>query len=105
MAGLDALTLSFPLAPHVIAVTAPGWDNAGISERRLVSGALELVRRRVAKESAAATPRQEEFPAFVSVDRLFHLAHDWSIQTTVERVAPKSSAFTVSPAVARRGSR
>ena len=96
VAGLDALTLSFPLAPHVIAVTAPGWDNAGITERRLVSGALELVRRRVAKESGAGLPRQEEFPAFVSVDRLFHLAHDWSIQTTVERVAPKSSAFTVS---------
>ena len=96
VAGLDALTLSFPLAPHVIAVTAPGWDSAGITERRLVSGALELVRRRVAKESVAAAPRQEEFPAFVSVERLFHLAHDWSIQTTVERVAPKSRAFTVS---------
>ena len=60
-----------------------------------MSGALELVRRRVA-ESGAGLPRQEEFPAFVSVDRLFHLAHEWTIQTTVERVAPKSSAFTVS---------
>ena len=62
-----------------------------------MSGALELVRRRVAKESGAGTRRgRRNSPPFVSVDRLFHLAHDWTIETTVERVAPKSRAFTVS---------
>src|SRR5262249_29774389 len=92
-AGVEALALSFPLVPHTITVNAPGWDVAGINGRRLVSGALELVRRR--EPSARGAARQEEFPPFVAVSRAFRLAHEWSIETRVERVAPKSSAFTV----------
>ncbi len=94
--ALDALALAFPLPPHVIDVNAPGWDVGGVSERHLVSGALELARRRIVADTSAAPSRQEEFPTFVSVDRLFRLAHDWVIATTVARVAPKSGAFTVS---------
>jgi hypothetical protein len=93
--ALDALALAFPLRPHVIDVSAPGWDVGGVSERHLVSGALELARRRIVAGTSAAASPQEEFPPFVSVDRLFRLAHDWVIETTVARVAPKSSAFTV----------
>jgi hypothetical protein len=92
--GLQGLSLAFPLAPHVIEVSAANWDVSGVNARRLVSGALELVRRRVTQESSTAA-RQGEFPAFVKVTRVFHLAHDWTIDTTVERVAPPSSAFTV----------
>jgi hypothetical protein len=92
--GLEGLALAFPLAPHVIDVSAVGWDVSGVNARRLVSGALELVRRRAAQESSSAA-RQEEFPPFVRVTRIFRLAHDWTIDTVVERVAPPSSAFTV----------
>jgi hypothetical protein len=92
--GLQGLALAFPMAPHVIDVSAPGWDVSGVNARRLVSGALELVRRRAAPESGGGA-RQEEFPPFVSVTRTFHLAHDWTIATRVERVAPPTSAFTV----------
>jgi hypothetical protein len=92
--GLEGLALAFPLAPHVIDVSAAGWDVSGVNARRLVSGALELVRRRAVQESGS-TARQAEFPPFVRITRIFHLAHDWTIDTTVERVAPPSSAFTV----------
>lgn len=92
--GLEGLTLAFPLAPHIVEVSAPGWDVSGVNARQLVSGALELVRQRAAQESSAGT-RQEEFPPFVKVTRVFRLAHDWTIDTSVERVAPASSAFTV----------
>jgi hypothetical protein len=92
--GLEGLALAFPLAPHVIDVSAAGWDVSGVNARRLVSGALELVRRRAAPESGGGA-RQEELPPFVGVTRVFRLAHDWTIDTTVERVAPPSSAFTV----------
>ncbi|HVH84109.1 MAG TPA: hypothetical protein VM713_07325, partial [Steroidobacteraceae bacterium] len=92
--GLEGLALAFPLAPHVIDVSAAGWDVSGVTARRLVSGALELVRRRAAQESGGAA-RQEEFPPFVRVTRIFRLAHDWTIDTVIERVAPPSSAFTV----------
>jgi hypothetical protein len=92
--GLQGLALAFPLAPHVIDVSAAGWDVSGVNAGHLVSGALELVRRRTAPESGS-TARQEEFPPFVKITRMFRLAHDWTIDTTVERVAPPSSAFTV----------
>jgi hypothetical protein len=92
--GLEGLALAFPLAPHVIDVSAAGWDVSGVSAQRLVSGALELVRRRASQESSGAT-RQEEFPPFVRVTRIFRLAHDWTIDTVVARVAPPSNAFTV----------
>ena len=94
LGGIDGVVLAFPLAPQLIDVSAEGWDITGVTGRRLVSGALQLVRHHAA---SAAVPggRQEEFPPFVSVDRLFHLAHDWTIDTTVARIAPKSSAFTV----------
>jgi hypothetical protein len=95
LAGLDALSLTFLLVPHVIDVNAPGWDAGGLSERHLLAGALQLARRRQATAAAAAT-RQEEFPPFVDLERLFHLGHDWTVDTTVMRVAPKSAAFTVS---------
>jgi hypothetical protein len=31
----------------------------------------------------------------VVVDRLFHLSHDWTVDTNITRVAPKSAPFTV----------
>jgi hypothetical protein len=94
LGGLEGLALAFPLTPHVIDVSAAGWDVSGVNARRLVSGALGLVRRRAAQESGGGQ-RQEEFPPFVRVTRTFHLAHDWTIDTSVERVAPPSTAFTV----------
>jgi len=92
--GIEGLTLAFPLAPHAIEVSAPGWEVSGVNERRLVSGALELVRRHAAQEGAGAA-RQTEFPPFVRVRRLFHLGHEWTIATQVTRVAPPAGAFTV----------
>jgi hypothetical protein len=92
-AGVETLTLAFPLAPHVITANAPGWDVAGIQGRRLVSGALELARRR-SSAGAAGGARQDEFPPFVAVTRTFTLAHTWTIATEVARVAPQSAAFT-----------
>lgn len=92
--GLQGLALAFPLAPHIISVSATGWDVSGVNARRLVSGALELVRRHTAQESGSAA-HQGEFPPFVNVRRVVHLAHDWTIDTTVERLAPTSTAFTV----------
>lgn len=93
MARVDALSIAFPARPRLIDVSTPDYDVGGIAERHLTSGALELVRRRAAGVSAPS--RQEEFPPFVDVDRLFHLAHQWTVDTTVTRIAPRAAAFTV----------
>ncbi|HEY1873179.1 MAG TPA: hypothetical protein VGG67_02135 [Steroidobacteraceae bacterium] len=95
LGNVDAVSLAFPARPHLIDVHVTDWDAGGIADRHLMSGALELVRKRVVGATSADSARQEEFPSFVVVDRLFHLAHDWTVDTSVTRVAPKSAPFTV----------
>jgi hypothetical protein len=96
LGDIDALSLAFPVRPHVIDVHITDWDAGGVADRHLVSGALELVRKRTGGASkATSASRQEEFPPFVVVDRLFHLSHDWTVDTNITRVAPKSAPFTV----------
>ena len=93
----DTLHLAFPLMPRTISVDAAGWDVAGVNAGRLVSGALDLTRQPRAGP-AATTPNPaagEAFPVFVRVVRNFRLDLDWSVATTVQRVAPESAAFTV----------
>jgi hypothetical protein len=96
LGDIDAVSLAFPVRPHVIDVHVSDWDAGGVADRHLMSGALELVRKRVAAAHAASATRPEEFPPFVAVDRLFHLSHDWTVDTNVTRVAPKSAPFTIS---------
>ena len=96
LGGIDAVSLAFPARPHVIDVHVSDWDAGGVADRHLMSGALELVRKRVVgATNATSAARQEEFPPFVVVDRLFHLSHDWTVDTNITRVAPKSAAFTI----------
>jgi len=93
----DSVHLAFPLVPRTIWVDAVGWDVAGVNAGRLISGALDLTRQPRAG-SAASSPDAaagEAFPAFVRVVRNFRLDLDWSVATTVQRVAPESAAFTV----------
>ncbi len=93
----DSVHLAFPLVPRTVSVDAAGWDVAGVNAGRLVSGALDLTRQ-PRTGSVATTPNPaagEAFPAFVRVVRNFRLDLDWSVETTVQRVAPESAAFTV----------
>jgi len=93
----DSVHLAFPLAPRTISVDAVGWDAAGVNAGRLVSGAVDLTRQ--ARAGSPATTLNsalgEAFPVFVRVVRNFHLDLDWSVTTTVQRVAPESGALTV----------
>ncbi|MCS6947298.1 MAG: hypothetical protein NZM12_06755, partial [Steroidobacteraceae bacterium] len=99
VAPVDNLQLAFPSPPRAIRVTANGWDVAGVAEGRLLSGALDLTRRRSARAPADGFERGNEFPAFVRVVRDFNLDLDWSVSTTVERVAPPRAAIAVDVAL------
>jgi hypothetical protein len=92
----ELVSLAFVLPPHVIDVTAPDWEVSGLSERRLTNGSLQLTRRRTAGANGEAAATQGEFPPFVTVERNFRLAHEWTIDTEVRRVAPQAGGFSVS---------
>jgi hypothetical protein len=94
-----SLSLPFPLPPRHIAVEATGWDAAGVSDGRLPSGALEFVRQREAQGDGDGDGdgeiRATAFPPFVQVMRTLSFGVDWTVATSVQRIAPREGAFTV----------
>jgi hypothetical protein len=95
LAAAESIQLAFPQRPRVIDVSARGWTASGVNEGRLVSGSLELARERDAERGGAALEAGAEFPAFVRIDRVFHLDLDWTIDTLVTRIAPQRAALSV----------
>jgi hypothetical protein len=100
----DALRLVFRERPARIEVSAPGWQVAGVDEGRLLADSLSLSRPTRASTAAgidsavgpgAARAQREEFPPFVRVTRELRLGLDWTVGTTVERLAPAQGAFTL----------
>ena len=94
----DALRLVFRERPARVQVSAPGWQVAGVDEGRLLADSLSLIRPARASAGAGAdsgSGRGEEFPPFVRVTREVNLGLDWTVTTTVERLAPAQGAFTL----------
>lgn len=94
--AVDSLEIPFPTAPRFITVESNGWHIAGIKDRRLLSGSLQLTRLQ-AEGDNDATVRWESsrFPAFVSIVRTIELDLDWRLTTTVYRQAPTQGVLTV----------
>ena len=92
----DSLEIPFATPPRVIEVDAEGWMVAGIKDRRLLSGSLQLTRLQ-STEGGEAAPRWESsrFPPFVRVLRHVELDLDWQVATTVYRFAPVEGALTL----------
>lgn len=93
---VDSISIPFPARPRVIDVAADGWFVAGIQDRRLTSGSLQLTR--LQDEGAGDTAARWErnrFPTFVRVERVVNLGLDWSVSTLVTRIAPQQGALTI----------
>ena len=92
--AVDSLEIPFPTPPRVIDVDSDGWLLAGVKDRRLLSGSLQLTRLQ-AEGDGESTPRWESsrFPVFASIERTVALDLDWSVTTTVQRVAPVQGAL------------
>ncbi|HWM27670.1 MAG TPA: hypothetical protein VNQ14_04380, partial [Woeseiaceae bacterium] len=93
---VDSLEVPFPAPPRVITVRADGWSVAGIRERRLLSGSLQLTRLQSAGgPDAPARWESGRFPHFVRIERTIELDLDWRISTQVIRIAPEQGALSL----------
>ena len=91
----DRVALAFPMTPHAIEFSGDGWQAAGITDARLLTETLSLNRLRNQNgEKNSAGPAQE-FPPYVRVERTITLGLDWTVSTTVNRVAPAVGGFSV----------
>ena len=94
--AVDSLEVAFPTPPRVIEVSSDGWFVAGVKDRRLLSGSLQLTRLQTDGDGDE-TVRWESsrFPAFARIERTIELDLDWRVRTTVHRVAPAQGALTL----------
>jgi hypothetical protein len=96
MLAADSLEIPFPTIPRVIEASADGWFIAGIKDRRLLSGSLQLTRLRAeSQDDGAQRWESSRFPAFVGIERAIDLDIDWRVTTVVTRVAPLQGALTL----------
>ncbi len=94
--GVDSIEIPFPTAPRVIRVTGNGWEIAGIKDRRLLSGSLQLTRVQTGADGDSQVRwESSRFPAFAHIVRTIELDLDWRVTTTVARVAPMQGALTL----------
>ena len=93
---VDSLEIPFPASPRVIAAESDYWFIAGIQDRRLVSGSLNLTRLQQ-NSDGESTVRWESsrFPVFVRIERTLELDLDWRVRTQVYRVAPRQGALSI----------
>lgn len=88
-----SVTIPFPLRPRAVAIDTPGWDVTGITNGRLLSGALELFREQ--QDADDETLGASEFQPYVRLTRVLEMGLEWSVRTRIERVAPRDTAFTI----------
>lgn len=96
LSAVDSIEIPFPAPPRVIEASSDGWFVAGLKDRRLLSGSLQLTRLQT-EGAGDSTVRWESsrFPAFASIERTVALDLDWSVTTTVMRIAPEQGALTI----------
>jgi len=93
--AVDSLEVPFPTPARVINIASDGWFVAGIKDRRLVAGSLQLTRLQTDDSGDTVRWESSRFPTFARVERNVELDLDWRVRTTVTRVAPAQGALTL----------
>ncbi|MDH5213901.1 MAG: hypothetical protein OEY04_06690 [Gammaproteobacteria bacterium] len=91
-----SLEIPFLSPPRTITTRSDGWFLAGVRERRLLSGSLQLTRlQQESDETGAAAWEMSRLPLFVRVERQLEFDLDWRVNTTVYRIAPQQGALSI----------
>ncbi|MDH3400578.1 MAG: hypothetical protein OEM03_06370 [Chromatiales bacterium] len=96
LAPRDLVELSFAQPPRQLALQLEGWEAVGIQDERLTAGSLQLIRKGQAGEQdkgLAAELAPEKYPPFLRVTRTVTLGLEWSVATSVTRLAPRRGAI------------
>lgn len=94
--GVDSLEIPFQTPPRVVSVRSDGWFVAGVKDRRLLSGSLQLTRLQTAEDGNESVRwESSRFPTFARIERTVELDLDWRVTTIVHRVAPVQGALTL----------
>ena len=89
----DTIVLPFAITPHNVEVNAESWDVLGLVNQRVPSKSLQFEKREKSTEKDSLLPAP--IKPFVKVNRHIILDQDWTIHTTVHRLAPQAGAVAV----------
>ena len=94
---LAQLQLQFDNIPQLTRYTGEGWQVSGIDKQALPSGRISL--RKLKKQPVTETEKRltaNTIQPLVKVTRVLSLDVDWTLTTTVSRVAPTKGAINLS---------
>jgi hypothetical protein len=94
--GRDALNLQFPIPLHNVSSNNIGWEVSGAPTIEQTSQSLQL--QRVERNQATNKSehlRPDPISAFVIVRRELQLNLEWTVTTTITRVAPAFGAINL----------
>jgi hypothetical protein len=95
-ASADKVALRFPLAPMRVEFAGDGWQASGLSENRLLTESLSLVRARETAGTPAPAPgATQQFAPFVRVVRDISLGLDWTVSTSAHALGTIDGGITV----------
>lgn len=95
VASADTVSLRFALHPQRVSFSGQGWAIDGVDEGRALGDSLSLHRVRAGADGKEVAANAQVFPPFVRVSRVLMLDVDWTVETTVERIAPESGGFSL----------
>ncbi|MCJ8339930.1 MAG: hypothetical protein MJK10_15795 [Pseudomonadales bacterium] len=93
---LSQLQLQFDNIPQLTRYTGEGWQVSGIHKQAVPSGRISL--RKLKKQPVTETEKRltaNPIQSLVKVTRVLSLDVDWSLTTTVSRVAPSRGAINL----------
>jgi len=95
--SLSQMALAFNELPQAVTFSSDIWRVLGIENGRLTQGSLVLRRLKKQQDDSAKTQLAPlPIAPLVRVDRVIKFDVDWSIETTVSRIAPLRGAMSVS---------
>ena len=89
----DTLIIPFALTPHNVVVDTDTWEVFGLVDRRVPSKSLQFEKREKTAQHNSLLPAS--IKPFVKVERHILLELDWTLYTTVTRIAPQTGAIAV----------
>ncbi len=95
VAPVDTLSLHFPLRPQRVEFSGEGWAADGVDDHRLLGDSLSLNRVRASADGRPQETPVQAFPPYVRLTRTLVFGVDWSVENSVERIAPIDGGFSL----------
>ena len=100
IASVDSFELQFKQTINNVLVNkndaSESWDILGLHNRTLRANSLEFVATAQKKQLQQSLSTRYKISPFVTVSRTINLNKQWTVQTTVQRIAPTQGALNIS---------